>query len=280
VHSEDLRAVADFLRGAYHAAGSINNWLPQRFENSAKGNEADIRVWEDEDRIVAVANPEERLRYYLQVHPDYTGLEEEMLCWIESHAKGGGTLSITTLEGNPTREELLRRRGYARGKIDGILRLRDPQAPIHDGTLPDGFKIRSVDPSRDLKELSAAVRTVFGHGEWLNEDVLRELTKASFYRGELDLLVEDSAGVIACFCTFRVDARGGLVELEPMGTLPQFRGLGLAKALLSEGFRRVRRYNPKVIYIDGAANNPAANRLYEETGFTTRRDYYMWNKTV
>jgi ribosomal protein S18 acetylase RimI-like enzyme len=275
----DLQRVMRFLRDTYAETGSLGNWLPPRFENSAEGNEADIRVWEEEGRIVAVANPEDRRRYFLQVHPDYSGLEGEMLDWTEGHA-GGGLLSIVSLEGNPIREELLKRRGYERGKIEGILRLHDPEAPIPVCPLPDGYKIRSINPSRDFKELAAAVRTVFGHGEWFNEEVLRKLAQASFYREELDLVADDATGAIASFCTFRLDASGGFVELEPMGTLPKYQGLGLAKALICEGLRRLRRYDPKLVYIGGAANNPAANRLYDSTGFTIRHDFYYWNKTI
>jgi hypothetical protein len=39
-------------------------------------------------------------------------------------------------------------------------------------------------------------------------------------------------------------------------------------------------YDPKLVYISGAANTPAANRLYDSTGFTIRHDFYYWNKTV
>jgi len=279
VHAEDLEHVMCFLRDTYSETGSLRNWLPPRFENSAEDNEVNIRVWEDEGRVVAVANPEGGLNYFLQVHPDHAELEGEMLDWIEGHA-AGKALSVVSLEGNPTREELLNGRGYERGKIEGILRIHDPQAPIPVDVLPEDFKIRSVNPDHDFSELAAGVRTVFGHGEWFNEGVLRKLSRASFYREELDLVAVDAAGVIASFCTFRLDAPGRLAELEPMGTLPAYQGLGLAKALICEGLKRLKKYEPRLVYIGGAANNPAANRLYESTGFTIRHDYYFWRRIL
>jgi ribosomal protein S18 acetylase RimI-like enzyme len=278
-HVKDIQPVMSFLRDTYAETGSLSNWLPQRFENSAKENEADIHIWMDGGRIVAVANPEETRRYFLQIHPNYTTLEGEILDWVEEHSKGG-ILSIVTMEGDKTGEELLRRRGYERGKTEGILRIHDPKSPKPAYQPPDGFKIRTVDPGRDFKELSAAVRTVFGHGEWLNEEVLKAVARMSFYEGELDLVAVDASGAIASFCTFRVDAPGRLAELEPMGTLPKYQGLGLAKALISEGLRRLESYEPRIIFISGAANTPPANRLYEITGFTIKHDFYFWNKTV
>jgi predicted GNAT family acetyltransferase len=35
-----------------------------------------------------------------------------------------------------------------------------------------------------------------------------------------------------------------------------------------------------MLYIGGAADTPAANRLYEATGFTDRYDYFFWDKMM
>ena len=121
---------------------------------------------------------------------------------------------------------------------------------------------------------------VFGHGEWFTEEVLEELSRASFYRGDLDLVAVAPGGDVASFCTFRMDPPSRVTELEPMGTLPEYRRMGLAKALLVEGFRRLAKYDPTLLYIGGAADTPEANRLYVVTGFTERYDYYYWYKTI
>jgi ribosomal protein S18 acetylase RimI-like enzyme len=192
---------------------------------------------------------------------------------------GGLKLSVIALEGNPAREGALRRRGFEKGARYGILRLRDLDAPAPRYRAPDGFEVRSIHP-RDFEEIARGIRAVFGHGEWFTRDVLEETSRASFYHEDLDLVAVDPEGRIASFCTFRLDAQSGVTELEPMGTLPGYRRRDLAKALLSEGFRRLERYDPTLIYIGGAADNPAANRLYEVTGFTERYDYYYWNKML
>ena len=80
------------------------------------------------------------------------------------------------------------------------------------------------------------------------------------------------------FCTFRVDLQSRVAELEPMGTLPKYRRMGLAKAIIAEGFRRISEYSPTLLYIGGAANTLEANRLYEVTGFTEKYYYYFWRR--
>lgn len=62
--------------------------------------------------------------------------------------------------------------------------------------------------------------------------------------------------------------------------IPDYRGLSLAKALISEGMRRLKEYDPLNLYINGAADNPGANRLYEATGFEKKGTYYYWSKTI
>lgn len=69
-------------------------------------------------------------------------------------------------------------------------------------------------------------------------------------------------------------------ELEPMGIHPDYRGRGLGKALIFEGMRRLKDYDPLNLYIDGAADNPGANRLYEVTGFEKKGTYHYWSKVI
>jgi len=288
-HEDDFQAVMSFLRDTYSETGSLHNWLPPRFENSAKGMASDTRIWETcgerGPRILAAATPEDKFRYFIQVHPDYNFLEEEVIQWIEGHSlaqrseAGELKLSVVALEGNPAREAVLRRRGYQKGARYGILRLRDVDAPTPGHRVPEGFEVRSVRP-RDFDEIAKCIRAVFGHGEWFTGDVLDETSQASFYHEDLDLVAVNWEGKIVSFCTFRLDDPSGVTELEPMGTLPEYRGRGLAKALLSEGIRRLEKYDPTLLYIGGAADNPAANRLYDVMGFTTRYDYYFWHKVL
>jgi GNAT superfamily N-acetyltransferase len=65
-----------------------------------------------------------------------------------------------------------------------------------------------------------------------------------------------------------------------MGTLPAHRRRGLAKAIIVEGLRRLRKYDPLLLYLGGAADTPEANRLYEVTGYSGSLRYYYWHKTI
>jgi ribosomal protein S18 acetylase RimI-like enzyme len=288
---DDFQAVLSYLRDTYSQTASLHNWLPPRFENSGREMESGTHIWEACDgekrpRILAVATPEAKLRYFIQIHPDYSFLEDEILQWIEEYSvlqssePGKLRLSVVALEGNPAREAALRKHGFVKGPVYGILRLRDVDAPIPGYRIPDGFKIRSVDPETDFKEIASSIRAVFGHGDWFTKEVLEATSRASFYHEDLDLVAVDPDGKIASFCTFRLDSPSGITELEPMGTLPEYRGRGIAKALLCEGFKRLKKHDPTLLYIGGAADTQVANRLYEVTGFTDKYDYFFWDKMM
>lgn len=282
----DHARVMDFLRETFAETGSLENWLPPRFDNNGRDMDPGIRVWEYDGEIVGLAIPERPLTYFNQLHPDQMGLYGEMVEWIEEHSRVNRSepvevkLSIVELEGNSEKERVLRDHGFTRGRIYGIFRIRDVDAPVPDYRLPEGFAVRSVVPEKDFDEIARCVRQVFGHGEWFTREILEENARKSFYRQDLDLVVVDEHGKIVSFCTFRLDSPSGITELEPMGTLAEYRSMGIGRALLCEGFRRLIKYDPSLLYIGGAANTPAANRLYEVTGFTERLDLYRWEKLI
>jgi len=286
----DLHRVQGFLFEVHKETGTFQNWLPTRFENSHLDRVDDIRIWEEgeaQGRVMAVAIRETKTHYYIHIRPGHPSLLDEVIRWIEDHCASKKPdpaeelkIRIINLEGDPEREAALRRRGFELGPVMGILRVRDLDAPIPDAPVPEGYTIRAVQGREDFEKLAANIRIVFGHGEWFTADTLEGIARGSFYIRDLDLVAEAPDGAIASFCTFRVDPVSRATELEPMGTHPDYRCLGLAKALISEGMRLLKKYEPLNLYIDGAADNPAANRLYEATGFEKEGTYYYWSKTV
>ena len=146
--------------------------------------------------------------------------------------------------------------------------------------LPDGYQIRNIKDNSDYVQIAKLIRVVFGHGEWFTSEILLDMTKRSFYYKQLDLIVENEEGIIVAFGTFRIDPISKITQLEPMGTHPDYRKLGLAKALIFEGLRRSMNHRASLFYIGGAAISPAANKLYDVTGFTEVLKQYVWYKEI
>jgi len=71
-----------------------------------------------------------------------------------------------------------------------------------------------------------------------------------------------------------------MAELEPVGTHPDYRRLGLAGSVICEGLCRLQKYHPSLICILGAAMSEAANGLYESVGFTEKTAVHLWRKRL
>lgn len=298
-NDQDFTWVKHFLCKTFKSGAPYESWFPDRFEGSLDFEglnqwASHIRVWErldDETKpfkkeIVAVANPEGSPRnYYLQVNPEYSFLEHEMLDWIEAHFRAvkkddevKENLTIYVLEGNARREALLAQLGYVKTKLYGWLRVRNVDQPIPTSICPEGYYIRTVSKA-DYDQLAAVERLVFGH-EWFTAEVYESITQRSFYVQDLDLVAVAQDGTFAAYCTFRLDPLSKIANLEPIVTHPDHRRRGLGKALIFEGLKRSMKYNPTLFYIGGAADTPAANRLYDSTGYTEKMAYYAWSKEV
>ncbi|MFX0124339.1 MAG: GNAT family N-acetyltransferase [Candidatus Hodarchaeota archaeon] len=291
---KDFNSIMKFLADLYERTKSYENWFPDRFENSSDTREDGVRIWEKvkvtnslpKKTIVTLTTRDSHKDYFLHVDPDYRHIEREMIEWIEQHFKKikkkqekKEKLSINILEGNPQRETLLTELGYRYEEIYGYYRIRKGNSAITDYPCPENFEIRTIERT-DYVQLASLIRRVFGHGEWFTEEVLEWITQCSFYQEELDLVAVTPDGTIASFCTFRVDPKSKIISLEPMGTNPDFRRLGLGKTIITEGIKRSMKFNPPFFYIDGAANNPAANRLYDVTGFLEKYAINSWIKEI
>ena len=190
-------------------------------------------------------------------------------------------MKIHTIKGNSEREALLTKLGYQKGKVDGYLRLRPVDLSIPEIDYPENYEIRSIRGKSDYDQLAAVTRLVFGHhDESFNAELYEEITRCSFYKQDLDLVAVAEDGTFASFCTFRIDPVSRITNLEPMGTHPNHRGLGLAKTLVFEGLRRSMKYAPALFYIGGAAHTPEANRLYDSVGYTEKFAEDTWYKDL
>lgn len=302
---KDFELVRSFLIETYKMTHSLHNWIPIMFENIKFGqcgaeeyqDEEDeyIKIWEEIDHsegsststIVAVVNWSPPSRYFIQIHPDYRYFEKELVFWIEKHSKDTrkdktkkAKILFTVEETDEERITLLTELCYENLGLEEYNRTRSIDLPLPGYELPAGFTIKQVDVEEDYIQYKKVLESVFRHCGRMTENMAKIYASASFYKAELDLVAVDPNGRFAAFVTVRLDPVSRIAELEPVGTHPDYRKLGLAKAVILEGLKRLQKYNPSLICIQGAAQTEAANRLYESLGFTEKVGVYIWQKTI
>lgn len=291
----DFDKILIFLREIYVETKSIFSYFPNRFENDKDNYVTGIHIWEEigleknaqKTEIVGLSLPERKYQYNIQVKPKYEFLYSEIIAWICEHAervnhidKDTKELRIVALEENILLEKALTENNFNKTNVYGFLRIWNNKKDDKEYPIPEGFTIRSIKGKEEYQKYAKAIQETFGHGNWFDKELVEELNSNSYYNKEFDLIVEAPNGDIASFCTFRTDSVIKVTELEPMGTLPKYRKLGLAKALLYEGFTRLKSFDPPLVYIGGAADNPGANKLYESMGFDKKGTYYIWKKQI
>ncbi|MBC7220590.1 GNAT family N-acetyltransferase [Candidatus Bipolaricaulota bacterium] len=233
-----------------------------------------IGLWEDErGRIVGVANiehpdPEHRGfgEIFLQRHPEHPELLDEMLAYAEDRFRDPrkNRVFIFVHETDAALRDAVARRGYAE-KPDVAashleIRLDDLPAPV----LPPGFAVRTMAEEDDIDRRRELLGRAFNHpdpADWPSAFAYRELQRAPDYRREHDLVVVAPDGSYTACCIIWHDAENRIGHLEPVGTHPDFRRRGLARAVVLHGLRTLAALGATRVPMESDAP------LYEAIGF-------------
>ena len=298
IFDKDLHSAQRFLWEIFKLSGKNYTWVPTRLENERHGpcgdeepreDDSKLRIWEyldgDETSIAAVTILEPSGVFWMNIHPNHEELIRKILPAIEEQKRqtckdGNGEIKIgiPVPVGFKSRIEYLEEFGFEDGGLCEHNQVRPLDLPPPEFQPPDGYIVRHVNLPEDFELYSEVVNTVFPHCN-MTEKLAILYTEAGFYNDELDLVVEAPDGSFASFVTVRIDPLTKMAELEPVGTHPDHRGKGLAKAVCGESIRRVLKYNPTCIVILGAASTEGAAKLYSSLGFE-KEDVHLWKKSI
>jgi predicted N-acetyltransferase YhbS len=244
--------------------------------------EQTIGIWENQERdLVGVVHSEneEPGEAFIQIHPDYTMLYNEMVTYIETHLADRvgniGYVKLYIYDDNRPLQEIAMARGYRQLASTPVFeyRIRDvPEVP-----LPKGFRIHSVLDEDDVEQRRKVNSIAFGShyapSAWSPASAFQMMQQAPDYRKDLDLFVVAPNGEYASFCTVWIDVKNRYGNFEPVGTHVEYRRMGLARAVMLEGFRRMRRYGVTRSFMD------STNAFYPAIGFRkTPYSYSPWIK--
>jgi mycothiol synthase len=232
-----------------------------------------VFLWEvPGGQIAAVLNPEEPGNAFMQVHPAFKTkeLEEEMIATAEerlSVTRNGRQNILLWADSQDTRrQDILNARGFIRGKWTESQWRRDLDKPILDVPVAEGYTIRSLGDESELPARSWASWRGFHPNEpdekYQGWQWYHDIQRCPLYRRDLDLVAE-TGNIIAAFATFWFDDVTRTVYIEPVATVPEHQRKGLARAVITEGLRRVQRLGALRAFVGGYEPGPDA--LYSST---------------
>ena len=300
---KDFESVRKFLADIFRIRKAYTNWIPSELENLKFGpggteyrDEEDeyLKIWEAFDeaqqitlRIIAVSYTKPSGGCWLSVHPNYTSVAREIVLWMWNRVKEmkGGKVEEVNMKFVVDDDDedlilLLSDLGFQKGEIDGDKQVRPIDLPVPTYSLPEGYTIRNAVIEKDFLKYREVQMTVFPHIVSMSMELLQLFSTASFYQEDLDIVAVDPDGKFAAFCTARIDPLSKIAELEPVGTHPDHRKLGLARAVICESLKRLEKYRPSAVVILGAAPTDGARRLYESVGFVNEGTRHYWFQLV
>jgi GNAT superfamily N-acetyltransferase len=246
-----------------------------------------VYLWEDDHgRVAAALIAEDPGSAHLQTHPacHSTALEEEMIALGEEKLSitrdGQQVLSVWTDSQDSMRRDILTCRGFRRGKWTESQWRRDLHDPIPDVEVAPGYEIRCLGDASELPARSWASWRGF-HPDEPDEKYegwtwYHNIQRCPLYRRDLDIVAVAPTGEIASFSTFWYDDATRSVYIEPVATVPEHQRLGLARACITEGLRRVRRMGATRAFVGGF--EPGPNALYSSTLSPEQDEYEQWVK--
>jgi mycothiol synthase len=297
---------ADGARRTFYQVGDVLWRMYQHLLDDFDPRER-LVLWEDAaGALLAFADLDVDLGIMsLQLHPalraapDAPAMLDAILSWAESQPVDmdlpEGAVPITypsfqmeALEDDALYLPVLARRGYVREARSLLVFERPLTAPEPVAALPEGWTIRSMaelTAPADLEQRVALHREVWAPSRVTLESYQR-LRQAEGYRPDLDLVAVSREGRFGAYCILWADDANRSGEFEPVGAHPEFRRLGLTRAVLLEGCRRLRAGGATLaIVYTGATdqlfrfNAEAARRLYLDAGFTIVNYLATWRLT-
>jgi mycothiol synthase len=266
----------------------------------------DLQLWQDADGEligfgqlwIMVSIEELNGRIFTWIRPEARGgtLETDILDWAAERLRHAsrehglpGRLRPTAGAEQAAQVALLSNLGFAIDRYSYTME-RSLAEPIAAPQLPEGYTIREVAGHHEAQAWVDMFNLSFidhpNYSPWKVEQVLHYLDEP-IYQPNLNLVAVAPDGTLAGFCWMLINpednARTGrkVGEIDVLGTRRGYRNIGLGRALLLEGMRRLQQAGMELAQLGVAANNPTgALRLYESAGFRAQRTWILFGKDV
>jgi hypothetical protein len=298
-YQRDLDRTRAFLLKVYNRNGVLHYLIPTKIENQKYGpcgpnyspkDDAAFKIWVPSDReepeIIALSHRGSAGNYHIEIHPDHKEMENLLFHEIEDlereRTRGKESrIYMYTVGPDAQRAAVLEEMGYEDYGLHEYNYRLSLDAPIHENRPPEGFTVRGLRGEEDYPGFVDVVRSVFEHcGKAMTVDKMKFMTRAEFYHQDLHLVATDDQEQLAAFCMYRLDPLTRIAEVEAVGARSEFLHLGLEKALISEGARRIRKYDPALVCSVEISVSDPMNHMLESAGFARSATMNMWGKMI
>ena len=249
---EDYEAVCDFLIELNRENQNHINWNWARFEWMMEHPEFDkslidsIGLWLDGEKVVGAAIYDMYFgEAFCGALPGYSDLYDEILDYAYRNLKDENGLGIAICDENVKENASVKRAGFTLSEQSETvmsIRLSEP-LPVQ---LPEHFCITELDPTKEPYAFQWLLWQGFDHGT--DREVFEHegdlISEIPVFRRHFDptlsIAAESSDGEYVSYCCLWYSDKADYAYVEPVCTVPSYRGKGIAKAVIYEALNRAR----------------------------------------
>ncbi len=245
-----------------------SNWMDKSYLHRC-------RLWIEGERIVAFCFMENPVTdTYFSLRPGYESLANEMLAYACANMPGAGSEKhrLVLFGGQAALMEAAKHAGWQQhgGYDECVLDFTKGLGY----SLPEGYCFAMA--PLDVGKCAECCWKGFDHeaeeGPWDgNYEHAYQLMAAPHATDELDVAIEDAQGNYVCYAGMWWTPENKLAYMEPLCTVPEHRGRGLASAALAEVYRRTKALG--ATHMTGGGN-----AFYRKIGFEPRVRWTFWKK--
>ncbi len=283
-NNEDYEAVCDFLIELNRENQNHINWNWARFEWMMEHPEFDknlidsIGLWIDGEKVVGAAIYDMYFgEAFCATLPEYGQIYPEILDYAYSKLRDENGLGIAICDENAKEIAAAKSAGFSLvEQTETVMSINLEKAfPVQ---FPEDYRFAELDPAKEPYAFQWLLWQGFDHGTEKEKFEKQEQIIPQFrphLNPFLSIAVKSSNGEYVAYCCLWYSEKTDYTYIEPVCTVPAYRGKGLAKAVVCEALNRAGALGAKKAYVI------SDTEFYRKLGFQKEyRFSFYWKKPL
>jgi len=276
---KEFYSVNEFLQ-KYSAKGFNKNWHWGRWEWLLGHSSLDestlplIGLFTENDEIVGVVTHDMGKPAYIILNPQYSHLKPQMVDYAISELSHDGISKLFVEENDNELLSTVKEKGYSITDTDEyVLELECNQKLTY--RLDDKFSLIDYHTDRNIDKYCAVIHKGF-ENDGVPPTGLKDtdFPEKPHENIELAVFIVAENGDYVAHCGTWYNNKTEICYVEPVVTIPEYRGYGLGKAVVYESINRcIKMGAKKAIVISN-------QQFYYKIGFKKYSLYNLWEKKV